>query len=322
VTLEARGERVRILINGALFAEYRADADRQPAVWPIIGPAGLPMTRSWPVGPREPGEAVDHPHHVSLWFAHGGVNGADFWHDPSDGGDASNRIVHREFTVAEAVDGRAIVATRNDWMSGERRVLADERTLVFGVESSDSPSDRPARWIDFTIRLHAADEPADFAETKEGTFAVRVAETMKIDAKLGGRVLDSRARRDDDAWGRAAEWVDYSGPLAPPVGEGVPPVGGITIITHPQSFRAPCKWHVRSYGLFGANPFGQEEFPASDDPAQGPATLRRGESIVLRHRVVLHDGMLDADDARRWWESFAAEPLHPPARSAPSTEKP
>ena len=38
------------------------------------------VTRGFPLEPR-PGERVDHPHHVGLWFNHGDVNGVDFWNN-------------------------------------------------------------------------------------------------------------------------------------------------------------------------------------------------------------------------------------------------
>jgi hypothetical protein len=36
------------------------------------------MTRNYPMA-KVPGEETDHPHHRSLWFAHGPVNGVDVW---------------------------------------------------------------------------------------------------------------------------------------------------------------------------------------------------------------------------------------------------
>jgi hypothetical protein len=38
------------------------------------------MTRSYSVGPAEPGEETDHPHHRSIWFGYEGINGVDYWH--------------------------------------------------------------------------------------------------------------------------------------------------------------------------------------------------------------------------------------------------
>jgi hypothetical protein len=154
-------------------------------------------------------------------------------------------------------------------------VLEDERRLVFGADAD-------SRWIDFDITLSASHGPVTFGDTKEGSFGIRVAETMKVDAKLGGRIIDSEGRVDADAWGKQAAWVDYQGPVG---GETL----GIAIMNHPASFRFPTYWHVRTYGLFAANPFGVRDFTGSSDK-DGSATLGKGASIAFRYRVLLHKG--------------------------------
>ena len=58
------------------------------------------------------------------------------------------------------------------------------------------------------------------------------------------------------AWGRRSAWVDYSGEVN---GENV----GVAIFDHPANPNYPTYWHVRDYGLFSLNPFGQNSF----DPA-------------------------------------------------------
>ena len=73
----------------------------------------------------------------------------------------------------------ATIVTRNDWMNGDKRICEDERTLVFGTRPDGS------RWIDFTITIKATDGDVTFGDTKEGTFAVRVADSMRVDAKTG-----------------------------------------------------------------------------------------------------------------------------------------
>ena len=69
---------------------------------------------------------------------------------------------------------------------------------------------------------------------------------------------------------------------------------------HPSSFHAPCRWHVRTYGLFAANPFGESHFTGGEKT--DGVTLPAGESINMSIRVVIHNGGLDqsaveADDA-------------------------
>jgi len=264
---------VTIKIGDQLFAEYLTKSNTKPIIWPIIGPAGKPMTRTYPMG-EAAGEKQDHPHHRSLWFTHGAVNDIDFWAEVSKKNNLGQQR-HREFVTVQS-GPQALVVTRNDWIGPDgKKVLEDERRIVFGADAQ-------RRWIDFDITLTASEGPLVFGDTKEGSFGVRVNETMKVDAKLGGKIVDSEGRTDKDAWGKTASWVDYQGPVD---GQTV----ALTIMNHPKSFHYPTHWHVRTYGLFAANPFGIKDF----DPKQSavePFTLPKGQSISLYYRVLLHNG--------------------------------
>ena len=65
---------------------------------------------------------------------------------------------------------------------------------------------------------------------------------------------------------------------------------GIAIFNHPQSFRYPTRWHVRTYGLFAANPFGEAAFQGKH--GSGSYRLAAGKSITLGYRVLLYQGQL------------------------------
>jgi hypothetical protein len=302
VTVERSQRGAVVEIDGALFTEYLIKAGRSPAMWPLIGPTGKAMTRSYPVGLSQQGETRDHPHHQSLWFTHDQVNGVDFWKanvaaaaEASDSGQSNGpHIAHREFREIESSGPTARLVTRNDWMDGERRICEDERTVVFGTRANGD------RWIDFTIVLKATDGDLTFGDTKEGTFAVRVADTMRLEAGLGGRIVNSEGQIDDDAWGMPARWVDYTGPVDEET-------LGIAMMSHPSSFRPVPRWHVRGYGLFAANPFGERDFPQPEAAGQGAVTLRRGEKLTLRYRVLLHRGRAEEADIEAAFDSFASE---------------
>jgi len=47
--------------------------------------------------------------------------------------------------------------------------------------------------------------------------------------------------------------------------------------------------HVRTYGLFAANPFGLRDF-SGDKSIDGSHTIEPGQTMVLRYRVVFHKG--------------------------------
>jgi len=270
VSAEKTEQGVTIKADGQPFAEYVFNSGGKPIVWPVIGPTGKRMTRNWPMETGVPGETDrDHPHQRSLWFTHGDVNGIDFW---SMG---KGRIEHRKLVKADS-GPEAVVVTHNDWVSpeGGNLVLKDERTLTFGADAE-------RRWIDFLIVLTAPGEPAVFGDTKEGSFGVRTASSMRVDSKQGGHIVNSEGQIDGGAWGKPAAWVDYHGPVD---GETL----GIAILNHPASFRFPTHWHVRTYGLFAGNPFGLNDFTAG--ASKGEYKLPAGESMKLRYRVLLHKG--------------------------------
>lgn len=283
ITAQRSDNGVVIQIDGKPFTEYLTDANGTPILWPIIGPTGKAMTRAYPMADN-PGEKKDHPHHRSMWFTHGNVNGLSFWH--------KEFIKHREFVRIESGD-RAVVVTRNDWMGRDgKKICEDERTLTFATDGN-------ARWIDFDITLGATDQPVKFGDTKEGTMGVRVAATMKVDAKKGGQIVNSEGQTDGGTWGKPAAWVDYHGPVE---GETL----GIAILNHPTSFRFPTYWHVRTYGLFAANPFGLHDFQGSRK-VDGSHTLKPGETMALRYRVLLHRGDEKDGDVARAFADYSKE---------------
>ncbi|MEN1678260.1 MAG: PmoA family protein [Planctomycetota bacterium] len=277
-----------VWLNGELFAGYRTDSGGRPVVWPLVGSSGVAMTRSFPVGPLVDGESDDHPHHRGVWVGYDQVNGFDFWHDPPpEGGGRRGRQVHQRF-VEESVRPHGVrLVTENLWVGPEQEAVAvDRRTLFFSAESD------AARWVDFTITLRAAPNgPSSnvrLGDSKEGFFAIRVPDAIKVDAGAG-RIVSSTGKTNKAAWGRSAPWVDYQGPIA---GSTV----GVALFSHPSNFRPSPRWHVRSYGLFAANPFGEAQFPEDATTEQGPITLGEDQTMTLRYRVLLHRG--DASEGR------------------------
>jgi hypothetical protein len=270
-TVQRHDDAVTVNVDGKLFTQYLVKSGNKPALWPIVGPTGKEMTRAYPMVSARDNERADHVHHRSLWFTHGDVNGTSFWAEER----RSGIIEHREFLRVEG-GKTAMIVTRNDWLDNDgEKLCSDVRSLTFGA-------DNDRRWIDFDITIIAGENAVEFGDTKEGTFGVRVAGTMKVDADMGGKIVNSLGDTDKDAWGKRASWVDYHGPV-----EGE--ILGIAVLNHPTSFRFPTYWHVRTYGLFAANPFGVHNFENNNEK-DGSYTLEPGRSFAFRYRVVLHKG--------------------------------
>ncbi len=280
ISLEKQADRVAVTIDGAPLTAYlfAQEGLRRPTLFPVHGPHGITLTRSWPLGPKLPGDPVDHPHHESLWFAHGDVNGHDFW--------TCRRGERIEHGALEHVGDGRIVATAR-WLAPNGRVVCtDRRMLTFSVDASD-------RIIDHDITITASHGPLVFGDTKEGTMSLRVRPELNVKAAKGGppatgHYANATGDRDDAVWGKPAAWVDLSGML-----EGKPV--GIACFDHPQNLRHPTCWHARDYGLFAANPFGLHDFMKLPK-GTGRFDLAEGQSLRLRHRWLLHVG--DADAAR------------------------
>ena len=283
---------VVVKIDGQPFAEYRIRSGAKPIVWPIYGPAGVPLTRDFPMK-ESPGEAHDHPHHRSFWLTYGDVNGVNFWGEHVAGDkEKIGATVHREFVKVEGGPQGVIVA-RNDWIAPDgKKQCEDQRRLTFAADGD-------VRWIDFDATITASNGPVHFGDTKEGGFGIRIAETIKVDAKLGGRIVNSEGQSDAGAWGKRAAWVDYHGPVG---GQTV----GVAILNHPSSFRYPTYWHVRTYGLFTANPFGVRDF-TGDTKSDGSYELPSGKSLHLRYRLILHNGDEKEGRIAKFFAAYAKE---------------
>ena len=115
----------------------------------------------------------------------------------------------------------------------------------------------PGRLIVVDIDLHASFGPVIFGDTKEGAFAIRLADSMSEKSGDGQMVNAEGKRGMNEVWGHRSKWVDYTGTVD---SEKL----GVAIFDAASNPRHPVYWHSRDYGLFALNPFGQHSF----DPAQ------------------------------------------------------
>ncbi|HEU0009148.1 MAG TPA: PmoA family protein [Verrucomicrobiae bacterium] len=287
VKITEQPDKLRIEINGEHFTDYCFQGAPHVYFYPLLGPGGAKMTRNWPMEDIT-GEEHDHPHHRSLWYSHGAVNGVDFWSESAKSG----RIVHDKFLEVKSGADSGVIRSTCKWIApGGETTMTDER--VFRVYARPGSE----RLFDFEVTLKAGERDIVLGDTKEGTMAVRLNESMRgmLPKKPGekktpvgkGRIAmstgaQSNGEGDDRAWGKRAEWCDYSGPVD---GKTV----GIAIFDHPSNPKHPTWWHVREYGLFAANPFGVHEFE-KQPPGAGNLTIEAKKSVTFKYRFLIHEG--------------------------------
>jgi hypothetical protein len=284
-SIKPNGNQLDIELNGTPFTSYVFAGDVMKTFFhPLRDARGVSVTRGYPIVLDVPGETKDHPHHKGLWFAHGDTNGVDFWAE-------KGKIVHRSFNKIMTGEGKASFDEKLDWVASDGKVLLHEARSVSAFVHDRS------RVLDINITLTAGAGPVEFGDTKEGTFAIRVATAM--DGTKGGTIEDSEGRTTESScWGKGAAWCDYSGMVE---GERV----GIAILDHPSNMRHPVRHHVRAYGLHAVNPFGRKAFDKNEE--SGAYTLEPGKSLTLRYRVVIHQGDAKEGQVAVEFEKFAKE---------------
>jgi len=290
VTFHSHPDSVEVLIGGKPFTTYFFGADSpKPYLHPLRSAQGTVVTRGYPMREDIPGESHDHPHHRAMFFAHGDINGIDFWGEgePSKPQNTANGVYYSSETLPK---GRTVFRKLDPVRAGaDHGTLRAEFDLVgpdgtaIGSETQEYTfrGDASTRVIDcaFTITADHG-KPLKMGDTKEGTFAIRVAKELQ---KPTGKMLNSEGKVGEAAiWGKRADWVDYSAVVSEE------PLG-IAIFDNPANIKHPTYWHARDYGLFAVNPFGEHDF-YNDPKRDGSVTIAVGKSLVLRYRVLIHHG--------------------------------
>lgn len=284
VKITRHTDRISIDIDGKPFSDLFVSAQvNKPYMYPLRAASGKIITRAYPMDNVE-GETKDHPHHRGLWFSHGDVNGYDFWASEASQQDGKKgKIVLKK--VDEIKNGKksGTLSATFDWIDPTgKTILTESRTTIFY-------SNPTLRIMDFDITLRAL-EKVTFGDTKEGTFAIRLAAGLEephkkapaSPARTGLMVSADGGRGEANVWGKRSNWVDYFGELD---GEKL----GIAILDNPANPKHPTYWHSRSYGLFAANIFGEHDF-YNDKSRNGSVTVEPGNSLRFRYRVIIHPG--------------------------------
>jgi hypothetical protein len=306
-----QSDRVDILHDGVLVSSYLFRSGNKPVLWPLVGPDGQRMTRSYPVDATREGEDRDHPHHRGLWMTFGDVNGMDWWAE----GNGRGVVAHQKIVELKESGASVELTAEHLWLTpdqGEGRAASPVLKELCRYEFRGN-ADVTVIDCEYVWRGVDAEKPVVFGDTKEGMFAIRVPETMRGD-KPGGTIRNSVGDMGGDTWGKSSHWVDYSGPTE----AGQSKTYGIAILVHPSSFRAQGLWHVRTYGLFAHNAFGIQDFLSGrtktasgqrEPPHEGGYTLPPGETLHFFYRVILHrEGWSQEEGDRRMQEFAAVEP--------------
>jgi hypothetical protein len=304
VSVQTTENSIDFRIGNELVARYHTGKEvAKPYLWPLTASGGVTITRAWPMVRGIPGESNDHVHQKSGWFCHGdiiphgielkhhikGIEGVNFWSEE----DGHGRIVctGRIDRIDDDNPRHGYVLTTNEWRTADDLKVLDEKRAIHLYAIDD------ARLFVFDIDLHASVCPLTFADTKEGSFGVRVHDDIR-EEKGKGKIENAEGKTGEkNCWGRISAWCDYSGPV-----DGK--TAGIAILADPKNTYPSC-WHVRGYGLMAANPFGREKSGFPDMKSKKELVkLAKGEHLKLRFGLLLHKGDAKEGKVAERFEQF------------------
>ncbi len=307
-----KGEnKIDVMIGGNHFTSYMyGNGLTKPMLVPLRSPSGIVVTRRNPLV-KIKGGSDDHQHHVGIFFAVDKVNGTNFWNNTAP----PPQIKHVETKGVTGGTGKGKLEAVMHWIDPNGKILLEEnRSMVFlAGENEDEYA------IDFSIDLTAGQNEVVFEDIEEGVFAVRVADCLRegssnVILKPGrplpeesisgtGRYFSSNGDETaKNVWGKRARWVALQGIRKAKV-------VGIAVLNHPASINYPTYWHVRSYGLFSANPLGQGDFQRQSKYKKNPVlplhlTLKQGQKAHFRFLVIVYEGFRTKEQIEERFREF------------------
>ncbi|TKK65537.1 hypothetical protein FC093_19665 [Ilyomonas limi] len=292
-------KQIAITIGGQPFTTFwYPDTLEKPMLFPIAAANGTIVTRGFPLVTRA-GDPTDHPHHVGLWFTFENVNGLDFWNNsyaiPKEK-ESGYGWIKTDKILRVGSGEKGTLSYHANWTNEANKVLLEEVThYVFSGNARQRIIDR--------ITTLTADTTVLFKDAKDGMLGLRVAHELQIPSKedqqfmddkgnvtvvkggndtiANGNYLTSEGKTGDDAWSTRARWCKIYGKMG---NDSV----SITIIDHPANINYPTFWHARGYGLFAANPLGENIF--TNGKSAKNLQLHKGESVTFRYRIIIQNG--------------------------------
>ncbi len=255
------GSKINVTIDGKYFTSYIFSSDEKyPFFYPVNGPLSGGSVTSMRNG--------EYPHHSSLFFGCDRVNEGNYWQEGLERG----RIISVNAEILKEGGDTVVISDECIWSRpGAISPVKDRRTFVITSPSAS------VRQIDVTISMEMLMD-VHIQKTNHSLFSARMAADLSV--KNGGTMINAEgAKGEKDTFGKPSPWMDYYGKR----GEYCE---GLTILQHSSNPWYPSPWFTRDYGFISPTPMywpqnGEETF------------MKKGETLLLRYRVLVHGGTTD-----------------------------
>jgi hypothetical protein len=257
ITAEKIGDKIEIRIDGSLLTNYiLSEYEKYPFFYPVNGPSKASVTSM---------RNANYPHHSSLFFGCDQVNGGNYWQEGLDRG----QILPLRADIIETGGDKAVIQNENIWKRpGAMAPIKDFRTITVTAPSKDLYQ------IDFEIMMEMLLD-VTILKTNHSLFSGRMDPDLAV--INGGTMINAEGDTGEKGtFGKRSAWIDYHG-------ERMGDIEGMAIMQHPSNKWFPAPWFTRDYGFFSPTPM---YWPENDKATY----LKKGETIELRYRVIIHSG--------------------------------
>jgi hypothetical protein len=268
------GDKIEFRVNGDLFTSYiLSEFEKYPFFFPVNGPSNATVTSM---------RNANYPHHSSLFFGCDKVNGGNYWQEEIGRG----QIVSLRADILETGGEKAVIENECIWKRpGADAPVKDKRKITVSVPSSGKFQ------IDFDIVMEMLMD-VTIDKTNHSLFSGRMDPDLAV--TNGGTMINAEGETGEkETFGKRSAWMDY-------YGERMGKTEGMAILQHPSNEWFPAPWFTRDYGFFSPTPM---YWPENDTNI----TLKKGEQIKLRYRVLVHSGNHVAAKIAEEFERYKSE---------------
>ena len=245
-----------------------AKADFRPYLHPIVAPDGNGVLTQYSPG--------HHKHQTGLYWGFTRVNGRDYFHHPQ--GDYWKRVSLK------------IIEKESNSQTG----AVQWQTVYNLLDANGNPALRETQ--DWTLTLNNGMYFLDLVWSGKANTDVTIGKypygglflRMPWTPKTKGQASNSDLQKNRLAEGQRARWTDVGMEIA-----GRDDEAHITIFDHPENPNFPNAWRVD--GQLGIGPA----------PSRlGDLRINKGETLVYRHRLLVHTGNLNPTKINEIWSQY------------------
>jgi hypothetical protein len=269
-----KGAKIDVTIDNLFFTSYLFSTDEKyPFFYPVNGPSGASVTSM---------RNGTYPHHSSLFFGCDRVNGGNYWQEGLERG----QIISLREDILENDGPRVVIENECIWKRpGAVSPVKDLRKITITAPSKEIFQ------IDFEVTMEMLMD-VTIEKTNHSLFSGRMDPALAV--VNGGTMINAEgALSEKGTFGKASPWIDCYGKR----GEKVE---GMAIMQHPSNNWYPSPWFTRDYGFFSPTPM---NWPADDKAT----VLKKGETIKLKYRVLVHTGTNEMAKIAEEFKKFTAE---------------